>query len=151
MLNARFDDDRAQLALQEQVNLGIAMETVDGLFVPVLTDVTARQPADLERELAALKAGVTDRSIDAAALRGQTITLSNFGAFGGLFAEMVVVPPQVAIVGAGRAFQRLVMEDERPVEHRFLPLTITFDHRVITGAETGSFLRALIEDLERFD
>ena len=70
---------------------------------------------------------------------------------GGLHAEMVVVPPQVAIVGAGRTFKRLVLEGDAVVEHRILPLSITFDHRVVTGAETCEFLAALIRDLELTD
>jgi pyruvate dehydrogenase E2 component (dihydrolipoamide acetyltransferase) len=81
-------------------------------------------------------------------LRGQTITLSNFGAVGGIHAEMVVVPPQVAIIGVGRIFERLGLVEDNAVENRFLPLSITFDHRVVTGVETCDFLNALRKDLE---
>ena len=89
------------------------------------------------------------RSIKPDALRGQTITLSNFGVIGGLFAEMVVIPPQVAIVGAGRAFPRAALENGELTEKTILPLSITFDHRALTGAETCLFLEALRHDLEK--
>jgi pyruvate dehydrogenase E2 component (dihydrolipoamide acetyltransferase) len=74
--------------------------------------------------------------------------LSNFGAFGGLHATMVVVPPQVAIVGAGRIFERIVAAANGPEAHRILPLSITIDHRVVTGVEACRFLVALATDLE---
>ena len=75
--------------------------------------------------------------------------MSNFGTIGGKFAELVVVPPQVAILGAGRIDSKVVLRDGQTVEHRFLPLSLTFDHRAATGAEAARFLRAAIEDLEK--
>jgi 2-oxoisovalerate dehydrogenase E2 component (dihydrolipoyl transacylase) len=151
LLNARFDDSNYQLTLQTQVNLGIAMETADGLFVPVLRDITNTRHTALAETLQILKSAVINRTIAAEHLRSQTITLSNFGAVGGHHAEMIVVPPQVAIVGAGRAFDRVVLRDGKPADRRILPLSISFDHRVVTGVETCEFLLALIEDLEKTD
>jgi pyruvate dehydrogenase E2 component (dihydrolipoamide acetyltransferase) len=116
--------------------------------VPVLEDVTSKSPEDLTAGLARLRTAVQSRTIRPEELRGQTISLSNFGAVGGLHAEMVVVPPQVAIVGAGRAFARLVLREGEPAEARILPLSVTFDHRVITGVEACRFLLALTSDLE---
>ena len=151
LLNAHFDDEAMSLTVKRQVDLGIAMETEDGLYVPVLRDINQRDLQELQEDLHHLKQAVRARDIKPDALRGQTITLSNFGVFGGRYAEMVVVPPQVAIVGTGRAYQGLALVDGRPQARRLLPLSITFDHRVVTGAETGLFLQALIEDLERSD
>jgi pyruvate dehydrogenase E2 component (dihydrolipoamide acetyltransferase) len=68
--------------------------------------------------------------------------------FGGRFADLVVVPPQVAILGAGRAEARVVAVDSKPAVHRMLPLSLSFDHRVVTGVEAARFLNAVIEDLE---
>lgn len=149
LLNARFDDKAMTLVPQESVNLGIATATDDGLFVPVLKDVSQRDPADLAKEWEDLQFAVQARRIRPEALRGQTITLSNFGAVCGLHAEMVVVPPQVAIVGAGRIFQRLLPGEEGPLTGRILPLSVTIDHRVITGVEACRFLAALVADLEQ--
>ena len=147
-LNAWFNDRAETLSLQPMVNVGIAMETGDGLFVPVLEDVAAKTLDELAAELARLEEGVQKRTIGPEALKGQTISLSNFGAVAGLHAEMVVVPPQVAIIGTGRVFERLVLRDGEPVAARILPLSISFDHRVITGAEACTFLSALSADLE---
>jgi pyruvate dehydrogenase E2 component (dihydrolipoamide acetyltransferase) len=148
-LNAAFDDERWVLRPNAEVHLGIAMETEDGLFVPVLRDAGRRPTADLAAEFDALQAAVRERTIAPERLRGQTITLSNFGAVAGIHAAMVVVPPQVAIVGAGRAAPRVVAGAAGPVVHRVLPLSITIDHRVITGVEACRFLAALIADLEQ--
>ena len=84
-----------------------------------------------------------------AELRGQTITLSNFGMFAGRFAALVIVPPQVAILGAGRITPRAVIGDGKIAMHRTLPLSLTFDHRAVTGGEAARFLKAAIEDLEK--
>jgi pyruvate dehydrogenase E2 component (dihydrolipoamide acetyltransferase) len=75
--------------------------------------------------------------------------LSNFGMIGGRFASLVVVPPQVAIVGAGRAQRRVVVSNDQQVIHRMLPLSLTFDHRAVTGGEAARFLAALKSSLER--
>jgi pyruvate dehydrogenase E2 component (dihydrolipoamide acetyltransferase) len=147
-LNAAFDDERWLLFPAARVDLGIAMDTDEGLFVPVLRDVTGRSANELEAEIARLEVAVRERTIDPAELRGQSISLSNFGAFGGLHATMVVVPPQVAIVGAGRIFERIVAAANGPEAHRILPLSITIDHRVVTGVEACRFLVALATDLE---
>jgi 2-oxoisovalerate dehydrogenase E2 component (dihydrolipoyl transacylase) len=147
-LNAAFDDARWTLREHPTVDLGIAMETDDGLFVPVLRDADSRTAEALAAELAELEAAVHARAIAPAQLRGQTITLSNFGAVAGWHAAMVVVPPQVAIVGAGRAAPRVVAAGDAAVVHRVLPVSLTIDHRVITGVEACRFLAALIADLE---
>jgi 2-oxoisovalerate dehydrogenase E2 component (dihydrolipoyl transacylase) len=92
---------------------------------------------------------VAARSIPLEELRGATITLSNFGMIGGRFASLIVVPPQVAIIGAGRIGQRVVAHQGAAVVRRTLPLSLTFDHRVVTGGEAARFLAALKSNLER--
>jgi pyruvate dehydrogenase E2 component (dihydrolipoamide acetyltransferase) len=149
LLNTAFDERTFALVAQSEVNLGIAIETPDGLFVPVLRDIINRSRGVLAEELKTLREAVTERHIRSTQLRGQTITLSNFGAVGGIYAQMIVVPPQVAIVGAGRAFERLVLVADKPVSRRFLPLSVSFDHRVVTGVEACRFLNAIKADLEQ--
>ncbi|HET9686600.1 MAG TPA: 2-oxo acid dehydrogenase subunit E2, partial [Pseudolabrys sp.] len=104
---------------------------------------------DLRAGLDRLRADAAARSIPSEELRGATITLSNFGMIGGRFASLVVVPPQVAIIGAGRIRQGVVVHEGRPLVRRILPLSLTFDHRVVTGGEAARFLMALKADLER--
>jgi len=135
--------------LHRKVDIGIAMDTPDGLFVPVLRDVGNRDPDDLRQGLERMKADIRARSVPAEELRGQTITLSNFGMFGGRHAALVVVPPQVAILGAGRVYERVVPRAGKPAVRRVIPLSLTFDHRPIMGGEASRFLSAVIADLER--
>ena len=98
---------------------------------------------------ALLKTDVEARAIPLEEMRGATVTLSNYGVFGvGSRANLVVVPPQVAIVGAGTIRPRIVAHNGAPAVRRTLPLSLTFDHRVATGAEAARFLKAMIESLE---
>jgi len=147
-LNAWYDGRNMERRLLKQIDLGLAVDTEDGLFVPVLRNIGGRDAADLRRGIEAMKRDLRARTVPIAELRGQTITLSNFGMFAGHFAALVIVPPQVAILGAGRLTQRPVVANEKIAAHRILPLSLTFDHRAVTGGEAARFLKAAIEDLE---
>lgn len=148
-LNAWLDWPRQSRRLHDTIDLGLAMETEDGLFAPVLRNAANRSDADLRAGLEAMKRDVAARTVPLAELRGQTITLSNFGMLGGLHAALAIVPPQVAILGAGRIHSaaRVIKEEIRAA--RVLPLSLTFDHRAVTGAEAIRFLRAVIDELEQ--
>ena len=150
-LNAWYDGRTMERRLLKQIDLGLAVDTEDGLFVPVLRNIGGRDAADLRRGIEAMKKDVRARKVPVAELRGQTITLSNFGMFAGRFAALVIVPPQVAILGAGRITERPVVADGNVAAHRILPLSLTFDHRAVTGGEAARFLKATIEDLEKAD
>ena len=133
-----------------KIDLGVAVDTEDGLFVPVLRDVGERDADDVRGGLEAMKKDIVARDIPREELRGATITLSNFGVFGaGRFAALVVLPPQVAIIGAGRIAPGVVAIEGKPAVRRMLPLSLTFDHRVVSGGEAARFLAAVIENIER--
>ena len=144
-----FDAAALSLAGNPQIDLGLAIDSPDGLFVPVLRDVGRTGPADWRRQIDAFKTGVRERSLAPAELRNPTITLSNFGTIAGQHAALVIVPPQVAILGAGRIIERAVRSETGLRLHRMLPLSLTFDHRAITGGEAARFLRAVMADLEK--
>lgn len=148
-LNAWLDGPRKARRLHDTIDLGLAMETEDGLFVPVLRNVANRSDADLRSGLEAMKRDVAARTVPLSELRGQTITLSNFGMLGGVHAALTIVPPQVAILGAGRIHLGARIIDDRIVAARVLPLSLTFDHRAVTGAESIRFLRAAVAELEK--
>ena len=133
--------------MNEQIDVGIAMDTEQGLFVPVLRDAAQRSADVLRAALARMKADVRARSVPRAELRGATISLSNFGMLGGLHAALVVLPPQVAIIGAGRVHEGVMAVNGEVRVRRALPLSITFDHRAVTGSEVAQFLAVMRADL----
>ena len=147
-LNAWFDSHALGRRLLEKIDLGIAVDTPDGLFVPVLRNVDTMPPEELESGLRRLIADTQARRVPPEDLRGNTITLSNYGTIAGRYASPVVVPPTVAILGAGRVRDEVVARNREAVVHRVLPLSLTFDHRCVTGGEAGRFLAAAIADLE---
>ena len=147
-LNAWYDGHAMSRRVLERIDVGIAVDTADGLLVPVLRDVGAREADDLRRGLDALKADTEARRVPPEELRGATITLSNFGVFGvGRFASLVVMPPQVAIIGAGRMEPRAVVRKGKLVVRTLLPLSLTFDHRAVNGGEAARFLKVTTENL----
>jgi pyruvate dehydrogenase E2 component (dihydrolipoamide acetyltransferase) len=146
-LNAWLSPDGTRRKLHGQVHLGLAMDTADGLFVPVLRDAGSLAPAALRDAVAGIKAAVRDRSVAPGSLRGASITLSNFGMLAGLHATLVVVPPQVAIVGAGRVHEHAMALHGQCRVHRCLPLSLSFDHRAVVGAEAARFMAAMVDDL----
>ena len=148
-LNASYDATSMSLRENPTINLGLAIDSSDGLFVPVLHDVARGTSPDWRRQIDAFKRGVQSRSLTLADLRGSTITLSNFGSIAGRHASLIVMPPQVAILGVGRFAALPVQSGDGGIElHRALPLSLTFDHRAVTGGMAARFLRAVIADLE---
>ncbi|HYS48365.1 MAG TPA: dihydrolipoamide acetyltransferase family protein [Xanthobacteraceae bacterium] len=148
-LNAWFNAAAGERRLIRRIDLGIAVDTEGGLIVPVLRNVGERDARDLRSGVDRMRADAAARSIPPEELRGATITLSNFGMIGGRFANLVVVPPQVAIIGAGRVSPHVIAHNGQPAIRRILPLSLTFDHRVVTGGEAARFLVALKAALER--
>lgn len=148
-LNAWFNSVHSARKCFDKINLGIAMDSEEGLFVPVITDAGHCNADQLRQKIDAYKNQVKSRAIAQENLHGATITLSNFGKFAGKFASPIIVPPQVAILAVGRLYENLVMEaPDKIVQHRFLPLSLTFDHRAITGGEATRFLGAVISALQ---
>lgn len=148
-LNAWFDGAAGTRTLHPQVDVGIAVDTPDGLFVPALRNADLLDAGQIREAVNRLRTQVEDRSIPPEELKGYTISLSNFGVFAGRYATPVVVPPCVAIIAAGKARHEM-----RPVvggfeAHKVMPISLTFDHRACTGGEAARFLKTLLDDLQR--
>jgi pyruvate dehydrogenase E2 component (dihydrolipoamide acetyltransferase) len=150
-LNAWYESHTMGRRVLGKIDVGIAVDLPEGLFVPVLRDVANRDGADLRRGLDRMRADVIARRMPPEELRGNTITLSNFGMIGGKYAAPIVMPPTVAILGAGRVHDQVLPVDGAPAVRRVLPLSLTFDHRVVTGGEAARFLAAVIGDLTLAD
>lgn len=146
-LNSWFDAHALGRRLLKKIHLGIAVDTSEGLFVPVIKDIAHYSADEIRVEIDRLKSALADRTIEPKELRGHTFTLSNFGTLAGRFANPIVVPPTVAILGAGHIYQDVVPENGVAVIHRMLPLSLTFDHRSVTGGEASRFLAAVVQSL----
>jgi pyruvate dehydrogenase E2 component (dihydrolipoamide acetyltransferase) len=147
-LNAWFDGKMIARRIMKNVNLGLAMDSEDGLFVPVIHHADTLTPETLRAKIVEYKNSVHNRSIAPENLSGATITLSNFGKFGGRYANPIVVPPMVAILGVGKLGKEAVVIDDQIKICSVLPLSLSFDHRAATGGEATRFLAAIIKCLE---
>lgn len=146
-LNAWYDDKQMARQIHQQVDLGLALDTPGGLFVPVIKDAAKLGSDQLRNEINQLKQQAKTRDIPQDKLTGSTIMLSNFGMLAGRYATPVIVPPNAAIVGAGRIHDTVLAINGQASVRRIIPLSLTFDHRVVTGGEAARFLAAMIEDL----
>ncbi|MDP2229164.1 MAG: dihydrolipoamide acetyltransferase family protein [Moraxellaceae bacterium] len=146
-LNAWFDGEHSQRTLHADVHVGLAVDTAQGLYEPVLRHAGTLSEEALQAQIIALKNAAAAQTLTPADMQGATLTLSNFGAIAGRFATPLVMPPQVAILGAGRVFDALA--PGRPTQTVLkLPLSLTVDHRAVTGGEAARFLAAVIKYLQ---
>jgi pyruvate dehydrogenase E2 component (dihydrolipoamide acetyltransferase) len=147
-LNAITDDANNEILVKGSVNLGCAVDTDNGLMVPVIRDAHAKSPVELAAEVKRLAAACKDRSIKREESMGGTFTISNVGSYGGMFATPIINYPEVAILAAGRAKERVLVKDGRFYAGLVLPLSLSCDHRVVDGAEGARFLNTVVGMLE---
>ncbi|MCL9685038.1 dihydrolipoamide acetyltransferase family protein [Legionella maioricensis] len=149
-LNAWFDTKHSARQCFDEVHLGLAMDNDEGLFVPVIHNAAQHSDSELRQLINELKQSVSNRAVTADKLKGATITLSNFGKFAGRFASPIIVPPMVSILAVGRLYQAPIATPEGKVEvHKMLPLSLSFDHRAVTGGEATRFLGAVMDSLQK--
>lgn len=148
-LNAWYDNQSMGRRLLSSVNVGLAIDTADGLFVPVIREAQTKTSEVLRAEIDILKSEVKSRTIVPEKFHGATIVLSNFGKFAGRYANPVVVPPTVGILAVG-AWREEVLPYQGVASIRAsLPLSLTFDHRAVTGGEASRFLGEIIRILNK--
>lgn len=147
-LNAWFDGKSLERKIFDEVNIGMAVDTAEGLFVPVIKDVDKQTNAELRQKIDAFKTTVRNRSISPSDMQGATITLSNFGTIAGRYATPIIVPPAVAILGCGKSRETAVVRNGQVVVGKLMPLSLTFDHRAATGGEATRFLAAVIKFIQ---
>jgi 2-oxoisovalerate dehydrogenase E2 component (dihydrolipoyl transacylase) len=150
-LNAWYDPVAQSRFLVARVDLAIAIDTPDGLIVPVVRDIEKRSPDELRAAITLQKEAAHRRSTRPEDLRDFTLMLSNFGTLAGRYGIPLVVPPAVAILGAGKVREDAVVAGGAVQAHRRMPLSLSFDHRCITGGEACRFLASVITDLEKPD
>jgi pyruvate dehydrogenase E2 component (dihydrolipoamide acetyltransferase) len=148
-LNGFFDAESMIHQTESRVDLAMAVDTKDGLIVPVVRNVEDMSLDDIRAAVAKVKQATIDRSVAPQDMVNYTITLSNFGMLAGRYATPLMVPPTVAILGTGKLQHDVVAVMGGIEVHRRIPLSLSFDHRCVTGGEACRFLAAVIQDLEK--
>ncbi|HEX7047536.1 MAG TPA: 2-oxo acid dehydrogenase subunit E2 [Gammaproteobacteria bacterium] len=148
-MNAWYNGEKMERTIHSHVDLAMAVDTPDGLIVPVIRKADTKNGQQLREELNSIKEKTRSRTVAPEEMKNPTITLSNFGMMAGRYATPVVVPPQVAILGTGGLRHDVVAVMGGVETHRRIPLSITFDHRCLTGGEACRWLAAVIKDLEK--
>ncbi len=147
-LNASVDEKGEEIIVKKYFNIGVAVQTPDGLMVAVVKDVDKKTILELASELQELSKKARDRKITLEELKGSTFTISNYGTYGGTYATPIINYPDVAILGTGKVSERPWVKDGKVVPRKILPLSLTFDHRVVDGAEAAIFLTKIVKYLE---
>jgi 2-oxoisovalerate dehydrogenase E2 component (dihydrolipoyl transacylase) len=149
MLNAHFYGESSSVKKFDEVNIGIAVDTKAGLYVPVIKSADKKSATEVRETLNAFKQKALAQSFSPEDLKNATITLSNFGTITGRYASPIIVPPTVAIIGIGKSRPQVVAENGTVAIHNIMPISLTFDHRAATGGEAARFLAAFINEIEK--
>jgi pyruvate/2-oxoglutarate dehydrogenase complex dihydrolipoamide acyltransferase (E2) component len=147
-INASVDMEHDQIIYKEYVNIGIAVDTERGLVVPSLRNADQMSIADAARALAQIAESVREGSFSLADLQGSTFTISNLGAIGGAYSTPIINTPEVAILLVGRSRKLPVVVDDEVAVRLMMPLSLSYDHRLVDGATAARFLNDVIDYLE---
>jgi pyruvate/2-oxoglutarate dehydrogenase complex dihydrolipoamide acyltransferase (E2) component len=147
-LNATLDDEEEEIVVKKYYNIGIAVDVPDGLIVPVVKMADQKSVLDIAAEIQALAKAARERTLDLADLKGGTFSITNVGVIGGDFATPIINYPEAAILANMKIADRARVENGAVVVKKTLPLCLSFDHRIIDGAEAARFTRDLIRFLE---
>jgi pyruvate dehydrogenase E2 component (dihydrolipoamide acetyltransferase) len=147
-LNATLDDEREEILLKKFYNIGIAVDTADGLMVFAIKRADRKSLLELAQEISTLAEKARTRRLDLSELRGSTFTITNYGVIGATYGTPIINYPEVGILGIGRIQDRPVVDDGGIAIHKIMPLSLVFDHRVVDGVEAARFLNVIIDRLE---
>ena len=147
--NASIDTDRGEIVYKKYVNVGVAVDTDRGLLVPVIRHADEKNITQIAVELNQLAERARERKLTAEDMSGGSITISNLGGIGGTYFTPIVNWPEVAILGVSRGVVEPVWKDGRFEPVQRLPLSLSYDHRVIDGADAMRFLRWVVEAVEQ--
>jgi pyruvate dehydrogenase E2 component (dihydrolipoamide acetyltransferase) len=148
LLNASLDEEKEEIVYKQYVNIGVAVDTPRGLVVPVLRDADRMGVIQIARELTLLAARARSAEFGVEELRGGTFTISNLGAVGGVYSTPIINHPEVAILLLGRSRWKLAAFEGKIEGRLLMPLSLSYDHRVVDGAAAGRFLNDVIDSLQ---
>lgn len=138
--NASYDPATGEVILKKYFHIGVAVDTENGLMVPVIRNVDSKSVLQLAAEIGDLAARARDRKLTLADMQGGTFTITNLGGIGGTYFTPIVNYPEVAILGMSRTSQQPVVIEDKPEVRLMLPLSLSYDHRVINGADAARFI-----------
>ncbi len=144
------DYQALEIVTRDYVHIGVAVDTEAGLIAPVIRDADKKDLLSLSVELDELAERTRQRKLSADEMQGATFTISNLGSIGGSYFTPIVNSPQVAVLGMGRGVQRPMVRDKKVALRMVLPLALSYDHRVIDGADGARFLREIVRCLEDY-
>jgi len=148
LLNAELVEEYEDIIVKKYYNIGIAVATDNGLMVPVVKRAEFKDVFELYDNIVELVEKAKERSIDLADLKGSTFTITNYGSLGGTYGVPIINPPNVAVLGTGKIRELPRVVDGDIVPRKVMQLSVSFDHRVVDGAEVAQFMNTLIEYLE---
>ena len=147
--NASLDPERGEIVYKKYINIGVAVDTDRGLFVPVIRDANRKNITEIAIALQELAQKARDRKLTVEEMSGGGISISNLGGIGGTAFTPIVNWPEVAILGVSRGAIEPVWQNDKFVPRQLLPLSLSYDHRVIDGADAMRFLRWVVEAIEQ--
>ncbi|PIR25200.1 MAG: hypothetical protein COX62_02905 [Deltaproteobacteria bacterium CG_4_10_14_0_2_um_filter_43_8] len=147
IINSELDEENGSILFKRYFNVGIAVDTERGLMVPVIQHADKLSLEELGQSLSSIAERARSRTIKLEEMRGGTFTISNVGAVGGAFSTPIMNYPQAAILGLGKITDEAMVKNGQIVIGKRLPLFLSFDHRLIDGADAGRFLNAIIASL----
>ncbi len=148
VLNAQLDLENNRMIYKNYYNIGIAVDTAEGLVVPVIHDVDKLSIFEIASKVAEYSEKARDRKLTLDDMKDGTFTITNYGVLGGIFAVPVINYPQAAILGVGRILKTPVVKNDQVVVGNILPLSLTVDHRIVDGGEVTRFLNQVMRYLE---
>ncbi|HIE36522.1 TPA: 2-oxo acid dehydrogenase subunit E2 [Candidatus Geothermarchaeota archaeon] len=148
LLNSSVDDEKGEIIVKKYYNIGLAVDAGEALVVPNIKDADKKSIVELAREIRSLADKARKGELTLDDVSGGTFTITNIGSIGSIAGMAVINPPEVAILGVHRIFERPVLDGDRLVNRKFMYLSISFDHRVLEGAYVTRFLMRLKELLE---
>lgn len=148
LLNGSMSEDGSEIIVKKFYNIGVAVDTPDGLMVSVVKNTDKKTILEIAGELQELSRKAKERKITLDELKGSTFTISNYGTYGGTFATPVINYPDIAILGTGKIVDRPWIHEGNIAVRKILHLSLTFDHRALDGSEAAKFLTRIVQYLE---
>ena len=147
-INSTLDEKKSEIILKKYYNIGIGVDTKDGLIVPVIKDADKKSILQVAKEIKILAENARARTINIDDLNGGSFSITNIGAYGGIFATPIINYPEAAILATGRIQEKPVVINSAIKIRKILPLSLSFDHRIIDGGMAARFINSIIKHIE---